>query len=470
MKNSLFLIFCLVFLTLNAQVGIGTNTPHPKALLDLESTTKGLLLPRLTDIDITNLGTEIPEGLIIYDKTNKKFLGWDGDSWQNLGYEEANTAPIASGLMINGNLEEGALLNGIYSYSDGEGDIDDNSVFVWNEAEDNAGLNSTPILGASTSSFTLTQSQLNKFIQFCVTPGSNSGASPGAMTCSTWEGPVTSIPTEVYFASSTITGVGEAAGTQNIVVSVNIANPSSIIGTTVEVVVTGGTATSGTDFTGSSPQILTFPAGSTAPQTAIFTVVDDTASDANETIELTLQNVTGGNSAVIGTPNISVVTITDDETIDCTLAGNARINEFHYDNSGADVNEFIEIRIQDPQPDPSCLNQYEVILYNGNNNTSYATIGLGSAVVTSAGGYSYYVIYYNGIQNGAPDGIGFVGPNGSSQLISYEGTLTINDGNFANLTSTDVGVSEPGNANNTSIFFDGTTWQLGTASPGVANP
>ncbi len=95
-----------------AQVGIGTTTPNDKALLDLTSTTQGLLIPRMTgeekdDLNLTSedLGmivfqTDIPQaplpptpkGLYYYDGsdwmapiqnglTNGQTLRWDGNKW-----------------------------------------------------------------------------------------------------------------------------------------------------------------------------------------------------------------------------------------------------------------------------------------------------------------------------------------------------------------------------------------------------
>jgi len=43
--TSTSLLFCLA--TAFAQVGIGTNTPNPSSLLHLESSTRGLLPPRM---------------------------------------------------------------------------------------------------------------------------------------------------------------------------------------------------------------------------------------------------------------------------------------------------------------------------------------------------------------------------------------------------------------------------------------
>jgi len=63
------LIFLWVFISiqsLHAQsVGIGTNTPDASALLDLSSTTKGLLIPRMTAVQRRAIPTPIP-GLLVY--------------------------------------------------------------------------------------------------------------------------------------------------------------------------------------------------------------------------------------------------------------------------------------------------------------------------------------------------------------------------------------------------------------------
>ena len=64
----------VLFLLLNnaiAQVGIGTNSPDNKAILDIRSTTKGLLIPRLSNTDRDAINTPT-EGLIIFNTTSKR--------------------------------------------------------------------------------------------------------------------------------------------------------------------------------------------------------------------------------------------------------------------------------------------------------------------------------------------------------------------------------------------------------------
>jgi len=47
-------------------VGIGTITPHPSSVLDLEAKNKGFLLPRMTTIERNNISAPA-NGLLVYD-------------------------------------------------------------------------------------------------------------------------------------------------------------------------------------------------------------------------------------------------------------------------------------------------------------------------------------------------------------------------------------------------------------------
>ena len=70
MKNvfAFLLLFALLLLARAGRaqsVGIGTPTPSPKAVLDLTSTTQGLLIPRLTAAQRGAIATP-PQGLMVY--------------------------------------------------------------------------------------------------------------------------------------------------------------------------------------------------------------------------------------------------------------------------------------------------------------------------------------------------------------------------------------------------------------------
>ena len=64
-----------------AQVGIGTTTPHASAVLDITSSDKGLLLPRVASLDDI---TETPvNGLMIYDTTDNCVKVFQNDAWSS---------------------------------------------------------------------------------------------------------------------------------------------------------------------------------------------------------------------------------------------------------------------------------------------------------------------------------------------------------------------------------------------------
>lgn len=70
-KKMILWSLCFIGITsLHAQVGINTSSPNISAALDIESTNKGILIPRLTTVQKTAIVTPA-EGLLIYDTTLK---------------------------------------------------------------------------------------------------------------------------------------------------------------------------------------------------------------------------------------------------------------------------------------------------------------------------------------------------------------------------------------------------------------
>ncbi len=80
----LLFVFLLLTKTLIAQVGIGTTTPAASSLLDLTSTTKGMLLPRMTLAQKTAIASPAT-GLVIY-QTDGSAGAWyyDGSAWAQI--------------------------------------------------------------------------------------------------------------------------------------------------------------------------------------------------------------------------------------------------------------------------------------------------------------------------------------------------------------------------------------------------
>ncbi|MCT4664441.1 MAG: FG-GAP repeat protein [Flavobacteriales bacterium] len=76
----LFLVLSLITKICHGQVGIGTTNPHPSAILEVKSQTKGMLIPR---VDNENLIPNPAEGLMIYDKTDQAINYYTGNKWKN---------------------------------------------------------------------------------------------------------------------------------------------------------------------------------------------------------------------------------------------------------------------------------------------------------------------------------------------------------------------------------------------------
>lgn len=79
-KTIFFIILLLVSLKINAQVGIGTINPNPAAALDIESTDKGFLPPRVTNV--AAIATPVA-GLMIYDNSQQCMRYYNGTIWSN---------------------------------------------------------------------------------------------------------------------------------------------------------------------------------------------------------------------------------------------------------------------------------------------------------------------------------------------------------------------------------------------------
>ena len=62
-------------------VGLGTTTPSAKAILDLTSTTRGFLPPRMTTAQRDAI-TSVPAGLMIYNTTTNKLNFYNGSAWE----------------------------------------------------------------------------------------------------------------------------------------------------------------------------------------------------------------------------------------------------------------------------------------------------------------------------------------------------------------------------------------------------
>jgi trimeric autotransporter adhesin len=107
---SLLTLATLIAVLAKAQsVGIGTNSPHPSALLEVRSTDKGLLIPRMTTTQRNAIASPA-NGLLIYNTTTFALnIFKTGSGWAELGVP--NPQPTDAWLLGgNDNLQAGHFL------------------------------------------------------------------------------------------------------------------------------------------------------------------------------------------------------------------------------------------------------------------------------------------------------------------------------------------------------------------------
>jgi hypothetical protein len=88
----------LMRLTSDGTIGIGTTNPHSSAKMEMESTVKGMLIPRMTSSQREQIN-DPAEGLFVYDMDLHKFMFYDGNFWVRLLSE--NTGVSAESPALN---------------------------------------------------------------------------------------------------------------------------------------------------------------------------------------------------------------------------------------------------------------------------------------------------------------------------------------------------------------------------------
>lgn len=97
---AIIIISMLAAAAMGQSIGIGTPTPQSSAILDISSTDKGMLVPRMTTAQrnaIANPAT----GLMVYDTNLNNYAYFNGTAWQVMG-SAAGPGTIAGHYSISG--------------------------------------------------------------------------------------------------------------------------------------------------------------------------------------------------------------------------------------------------------------------------------------------------------------------------------------------------------------------------------
>lgn len=106
-------LVCALYSSVHAQVGIGTETPNAKAVLELKSpdNNQGFLVPRLTTAQrtagtFTSTLTAAEKGLLVFDTDTNKFYYWSGAAWtvieDSVGTDNQTISFTSPNLSISG--------------------------------------------------------------------------------------------------------------------------------------------------------------------------------------------------------------------------------------------------------------------------------------------------------------------------------------------------------------------------------
>jgi len=157
-----------------------------------------------------------------------------------------------------------------------------------------------------------------------------------------------------------------------------------------------------------------------------------------------------------------------------SIAAPVFINEFHYDNSGSDIDEGVEIA----GLAGTSLDDWTLLFYNGSNGEVYKVQNLSGTISDSENGFGVLNFFISGLQNGPNDGIALVDNHAAVlEFLSYEGPLLASEGAAAGMTSIDVEIEEPTSLESgfsiqrTGIGVTGSDfeWTLDTSTFGAIN-
>lgn len=151
MKINQLLLLLLIFISLNATAQLGikeTNSaPNSKAMLDVESANKGILIPRLTSLARDAIASP-PDGLLIYNNQTRKFNYFNNTIWRDALFGdlwETNGTAISYSTGAIGIGITTPTRNLVLNSSDGPDILIQQSGFSGNTANDGfmLGLNTT---------------------------------------------------------------------------------------------------------------------------------------------------------------------------------------------------------------------------------------------------------------------------------------------------------------------------------------
>lgn len=119
-RTACFCLSMFLFAALSAQnVGINddNSAPDPNAMLDVKSTTRGALFPRMTTAQRTTLGNASPtEGMLVFDTDVEAYFFYTNGAWAQLS-TSSSSVPVGTVLPYAGAVtDNGTVVEAVAGY------------------------------------------------------------------------------------------------------------------------------------------------------------------------------------------------------------------------------------------------------------------------------------------------------------------------------------------------------------------
>jgi hypothetical protein len=191
MKKIALILILFVSSTVSFSQKFGNNkgTLNTSAALEVQSTTKGFLPPRMTQAQMIAI-VDAVEGLMVYcTDCNPKGVYFYNNGWVSASSTSGLPIPSVADLAITGNQSNGfvgTILTGTYTYKvNGSTGTESGTVQKWYTASNATDAGTLVATGAT---YTPTSADLGKYIIYEVTPSSSSGAIGESLRTSRYAG------------------------------------------------------------------------------------------------------------------------------------------------------------------------------------------------------------------------------------------------------------------------------------------
>lgn len=114
MRKKIFYLLFFASALGTAQVGIGTSTPSPSAILQLESTTQAFVPPRMTDAQMIAIASPLNGSMVFNTTYNAMFVRTSG-GWKNF-FETSNASVVLNKVFTAGNSVVTTANNTYYNF------------------------------------------------------------------------------------------------------------------------------------------------------------------------------------------------------------------------------------------------------------------------------------------------------------------------------------------------------------------